>query len=118
MMSLDQSLLTMSSEVGSSGWDMQQPRQDPMTHGCNSECNNDGVHERLVFMVIVTLSLLFLFYSILCFPHLQVGGQAFRGCCCGQETFRWVRREVRHRGVAQGGCCLFCACADLPVPGL
>lgn len=69
-------------------------------------------------MVIVTLSLLFLFYFILCFPHLRVGGQAFSGYCCGQDTFRWVRTEGRHRGVAQVGCCLFCACTDLPVPGL
>ena len=60
--SLDQSLLATSSGVASSGWAMLQRRQDTIRYGCDGGCDNDGVHKRLVFTVIVTQSL----FSFLC----------------------------------------------------
>ena len=79
-MSLGQSPLATSSGVGSSGWAMLQRRQDIISEGdCDGECDNEGVHKGLVFMVIVTLSSLSFLTSTFCFPYLRVGGQAFDG---------------------------------------
>ena len=80
-MSLDQSPLATSSGVGSSGWGMLQRRQDIISEGdCDGGCDNEGVHKRLVFTVIVTRSLLsFLSSTFYCFPYLRVCGQAFGG---------------------------------------
>ena len=56
-MSLDQSPLSMSSRVGSSGWAMLQRHQNTIRYGCDGGCDNDGVYKGLVFTVIVTQSL-------------------------------------------------------------
>ena len=63
MMSLDQSLLTTSSEVGPSRWAILQRRQDSIGYGCDGGCDNDGVHKGLVFTVIVTQALSSFYYS-------------------------------------------------------
>ena len=79
-MSLGQSPLATSSGVGSSGWPMLQLRQDIINESdCDGECDNGGVHMRLVFTVIVMLSSSSFLTSTFCFPYLRVGGQAFRG---------------------------------------
>ena len=79
-MSLGQSPLATSSGVGSSGWAMLQRRQDIISEGDgDGGCDNGGVHNRLVFPVIVMLSSSSFLTSTFCFPHLRVGGQAFRG---------------------------------------
>ena len=79
-MSLGQSPLATSSGVGSSGWAMLQRRQDIISNGdCDGKCDNEGVHKRLVCMVIVMLSSSSFLTSTFCFPYLRVGGQAFGG---------------------------------------
>ena len=56
-MSLDQSPLTTSSRVNSSGWAVLQRRQDIISDGdCDGGCDSVGVHKGLFFTVIVTLS--------------------------------------------------------------
>ena len=68
-MSLGQSPLATSTGVGSSGWVMLQRRQDIISEGdCDGECDNKGVHKRLVFTVIVMLSSSSLLISTFCFP--------------------------------------------------
>ena len=56
-MSLGQSPLATSSQVGSSGWAMLQLRQDIISRGdCDGGCDNEEVQKGLVFTVIVMLS--------------------------------------------------------------
>ena len=69
-MSLDQSPLATPGGVGSSGWAMLQRRQDTIRYGCDSGCDNDGVHKGLVFTVIVMLSSSSCLTSTFCFPYL------------------------------------------------
>ena len=58
---------------------MQQRRQDIISEGdCGNGCDNDGVHKGLVITMIITRSLISLLSStLLLFPYLRVGGQAF-----------------------------------------
>ena len=70
-MSLGQSPLATSSGVGLSGRAKLQRRQDIISEGgCDSGCNNEGVHKGLVFMVIVMLSPSSFLTSKFCFPYL------------------------------------------------
>ena len=56
-LSLGQSPLAISSSVGLSWWAMLQGHQDIISEGdCDGGCDNKGVHNRLVFTVIVMLS--------------------------------------------------------------
>ena len=79
-MSLGQSPLATSSGVGSSGWAILQRRQHVISVGnCDGGCDNEGVHNGLVFTVIVMLSSSSFLTSTVCFPYLCVGGKAFSG---------------------------------------
>ena len=108
-MSLGQSPLATSSGVGSSGWAILQRRQDIIREGdCDSECDNEGVHKGLVFMVIVTLSSLSFLTSTILFSLLTSWWSSFRWFCCGQDAFRRVWNVGWNRGVARGACCVLC----------
>ena len=80
-MSLGQSPLATSGGVGSSGWAVLQRCQDIISEDdCDGGYDNAGVQKGLVFKMIVTLSLsTFLSSTLLCFPYLRVGGEAFGG---------------------------------------
>ena len=115
-MSLGQSPLATSSGVGSSGWAMLQRRQDIISEGdCDGECDNEGVHKRLVFTVIVMLSSLsFLTSTFVFLTHKLVVKLS--------EVLMWSghlpagKEGGWNRGVAQGACCVVFVSADLPVP--
>ena len=89
--------------------------QDTISEGGSDDvCNNGRVHQGLVFMVILRLSLSSFLTSTFCFTYLRVGGQAFSSLLwsghlqAGKEVgWNWggVSRSV-----------LFCSVlADLPV---
>ena len=103
-MSLGQSPLAMSGEVGSSGWAMLQRHQDTIREGgCEGGCDNDGVHRGLVFIVIVTRSLSsFLLSTFILFSLLTSWWSSFQWFGCSRDTFRRVREEDWIRGVAPG----------------
>ena len=62
-MSLGQPPLAMTSGVSWSGWAMLQRHQDSIRYDCDGGCDNNGVHKRLIFTIIVTWSLTSFHYS-------------------------------------------------------
>ena len=104
-MSLGQSPLTTSSRVGWSGRAMLGRLQDTISEGGTDDVyNNGGVHKRLVFTVIVTLSSSSFVTSPFCFPSLRVGGQAFSDLLWSGHL--QASKEVGWNwGVARGACC-------------
>ena len=59
---------------------MLQQRQDTISEGgCDDGYDNEGVHKRWIFTVIVMLSSSSFLTSTFCFHYLPVGGQAFGG---------------------------------------
>ena len=73
---------------------MVQRRQDIISEGdCGNGCDNDGVHKGLVIIMVVTRSLISLLLStLLLFPYLRVGGQAFGGFDVVGTPSRRVRK--------------------------
>ena len=87
---------------------MLQRRQDTIRYGCDGECDNDGVHKGLGFMVIVTLSYHSSLFSIL-FSLLTSWRSSFRCALLWQDAITRVRMNSWNRGwLGERVVCLFC----------
>ena len=87
---------------------MLQRRQDTIRCGCEGECDNGGVHKRLVFMVIVTLSYHSSLFSIL-FSLLTSWRSSFRYALLWQGAIKRVRMDSWNQGwLEERVVCLFC----------
>ena len=100
VISLVQSPLAMWSRLGLGRWAKLQRHQDAIRYGRDSGCNNDGVHNGLVFTVIVTRSLSSFHYSrLMLFSLLTSWWSSLRWLLLLSDTFRRVRKEYWNRRV-------------------